>query len=206
MRRTLEDRQRLGGSVGFIGDYEVERASAIEYLSTNGIEVRVWGPNWAGKWKHRKKNNNTRIENKGLYGDDYARAICCFDINLAFLRKTARDQQTTRTMEITACGGFMLAERTKEHLELFEEGKEAEFFGSHKELLEKVRYYLQHDRERKRIAAAGRQRCLTSGYSNHDRLQKMLGLVANLQGLGGYSSELESRSDRSPKNQNDNIH
>ena len=68
----------------------------------------------------------------------------------------------------------MLAERTDEHLALFEEGIEAEYFDSNEELLDKVRYYLSHEDERKRIAAAGRERCVRSGYSNEDRLSKML--------------------------------
>ena len=38
------------------------------------------------------------------------------------------------------------------------------------ELLEKVRYYLEHSDERARVAAGGRQRCLTSGYDNAARL------------------------------------
>ena len=72
----------------------------------------------------------------------------------------------------------MLAERTDEHLELFEEGKEAEFFTSREEMLEKARYYLAHSQERQRIAAAGRERCLRSGYSYHDRLRKILTQIA----------------------------
>src|SRR5829696_8072533 len=86
-------------------------------------------------------------------------------------------QQTSRTFEIPACGAFMLAERTDEHLRLFEEGKEAAYFGSNEELLEKVRYYLDHEDERRRIASAGRKRCLDSGYSHHERLKYMLSVV-----------------------------
>ena len=75
----------------------------------------------------------------------------------------------------------MLAERTREHLELFEEGKEAEFFSSNEELLDKVRFYLAHPQQRKRIAAAGRRRCLENGYSNQDRLKWMLEKVVSLR-------------------------
>ena len=80
-------------------------------------------------------------------------------------------------MEIPACGAFMLAERTREHLRLFEEGKEAAYFGSNEELLEKVHYYLNHEDERSTIASAGRQRCLDGGYSHHERLKYMLSVV-----------------------------
>jgi spore maturation protein CgeB len=175
---TSSDRIKLGGSVGFIGNYEIDRAASMSYLASHVIPVRVWGPNWH---KCHLRNKALVIENQSLWAHDYALALCAFDINLAFLCKINRDLQTQRSIEIPACGAFMLAERTQEHLELFEEGKEAEFFGSNEELLDKVKYYLAHPEERKRIAAAGRERCLKTGYSNHDRLRAMLNAVEALR-------------------------
>jgi len=180
MAVTENDRVKFGGPVGFIGDWEQKRAEVMLYLATNGIPVRIWGPNWRRKCK--LSHPNLRIEKDGLWGRDYARAICCFDINLGFLRKINRDLQTARSVEIPACGKFMLAERTDEHLQLFEEGKEADFFSTKEELLQKIKYYLTHVEERERIAKAGRQRCLKSGYSNYERLKKMLGIIENLYG------------------------
>jgi spore maturation protein CgeB len=68
----------------------------------------------------------------------------------------------------------MLAEWTKRHLDFFEDGKEAVFFKNNEELLHSVKMYLSNDYARKKIAAAGRERCLKSGYSMKVQLSEML--------------------------------
>jgi len=168
---TADEKTQWGSDVGFIGGFEWERYQMMLALAAAGIRVVIRGPGWES---YSKANSNLIIKPGYVYADDYARAICGSKINLCFLRKDNRDLQTQRSAEIPACGGFMLAERTNEHLGLFEEGKEAEFFSDMEELISKVRYYLDHEQERAQIAARGRERCLRSGYSNHDRLRAVL--------------------------------
>lgn len=173
---TKEEKQQLGADVIFIGSFEQDRAQQMMHLAENDVPVRVWGACWEA-WIGR--HPNLTVEGRPVYESDYVKALCASKIALCFLRKANRDLQTDRTMEIPACGTFMLGERTQEHLRLFKEGKEAEFFDTKGELLEKVEYYLQHDEERERIARAGRRRCVKSGYSHHDRLEYMLGVINN---------------------------
>ncbi len=172
---TEDERQRFEADVGFIGSYERERAEAMLELARRGISVTVHGGLWEG---FRESHRLLEIRRRPLLGLDYARGVNATKINLGFLRKAYRDQQTTRSVEIPACGGFLLAERTDEHRRLFEEGVEAEFFDSTDELVAKVRHYLEHPDERARVAAAGRQRCLDGGYSNDARLETVLDALA----------------------------
>ena len=175
---SQEDKKKFGGNVGFIGAWEKERSNSISFLAKAGIQVRWWGGGWSNK-SYSPNIPNLVYENKALWGDDYAKAINSFDINLCFLRKINRDLQTTRSIEIPACGGFMLAERTEEHQILFQESKEAEFFSNNEELLDKTRFYLANPNARLKIALAGRERCEKSGYSYESNLSKIISLLEN---------------------------
>jgi len=171
MQLTESERARFSCDVSAIGAFEKERAESLLYLSEHGIKVVVWGSGW-GAWVGRHKNLD--VKNEFLFGADYAKAISATKINLNFLRKINRDEVTSRSVEIPACGGFMLGERTMRHLGFFEEGKEAEFFNSNEELLQKVGYYLEHDEKRRQIAFAGRDRCLKTEYSMRAQLSGIL--------------------------------
>lgn len=134
--------------------------------------MRVWGDS---KWaEYKDLYSNLIIEPRGLFSEDYNKALSAFDISLCFLRKMNFDLQTTRTMEIPACGSMLVAERTPEHEKLFKDREEAAFFSNDEELLEICRYYLKHEDERLKIANNGRKRCVESGYSNKETLRKVL--------------------------------
>lgn len=172
------ERKELGGDVGFIGFWEEERCKSILYLVDHGVKVKVFGD---AKWnKYAHYSSNLTIMGRFLGDEDYCKSLHAFRISLCFLRKMNFDTQTTRSVEIPACGGFMMAERTDEHLSLFEEDKEAVYFSSNEELLEKCLYYLKNEDIRKKIAEVGRERCVSSGYSNEDMVKRVLFQVINL--------------------------
>jgi len=166
-----DERLRFGAGVGFVGQYEEERATLMQRLAEDGVRVTVWGSDWD---RVRRPSGNLVLRQEYLDGVDYAKAINATKINLGFLRKVNRDLQTTRSIEIPACRAFMLAERTDEHLGLFEEGEESEYFSSYDELLRKCRYYLEHEDQRQRLADNGYRRCLRDGYSNEGRLERVI--------------------------------
>jgi hypothetical protein len=168
---SAADRERFACDVGFFGTFEEDRAQHLLRLAESGVPVTIRGHGWR---RFQGRHSGLTIFPGHMAQENYVKAINATRINLGFLRKGARDRQTTRSVEIPGCRAFMLAERTDEHLELFEEGAEAEFFDSFDELLSKCRHYLEHEAERQRLAAAGYERCLRSGYRNRDRLEQVL--------------------------------
>lgn len=176
---TSGEQELYGCDVGFIGAWEEARSRSIVYLAQNGIQVKVWG---SKEWERVCAGQpNLIFAGRELQDESYCKAICGCKIALCFLRKMNLDLQTTRSVEIPACGCFMLAEKTIEHQEMFKENKEAVFFDTDEDLLEKCRYYLQHDAERLQIAHAGYERCIRSGYSNDSRIKAIIEYVFRQQ-------------------------
>lgn len=186
----------------FIGGWEPRRERLISAASRISSSIRIWGYGWRLAQRHRlnplramrlgrltpgrnlywgvpRPHLETYIQageppHGEIYAQDYANAVSSAAIGLGFLREVCPDQHTTRTFELPAIGAFLLADRTEEHREFFDEGREAEFFGDDDEFLDKVSFFLRHESARDRIARAGRERCLRSGYSYDDRLRTVL--------------------------------
>lgn len=160
-------------NVGFIGHCESHYRSLIARLAAEVPEVRVWGNRWP-RASFLGAAPKSVVQGEGIFGEAYVNALASFRIGLGLLTKFFPEQHTTRSLEIPAAGTFLLAERTDEHLEMFDEGTEAEFFGSADELVSKARFYLTNESKRNQIAGLGHARCMSSGYDNASTLRRIL--------------------------------
>jgi spore maturation protein CgeB len=175
---SAEEWRRYQGDVSFIGFFNPTKADLLSKLAHYDGEFRfnVWGGSWdrmlridqwhrCWRWLRLRRS----VREGALWCAEMGKAIQSNKINLGLLCRAVRDLHTSRSFEIPACGGFMLAERTEEHRMYFEEDREAVYFSTFSELLDKIRFYLGHDDLRMRIAEAGYQRCMRSGARYVDR-------------------------------------
>lgn len=163
--------------VGFVGTPYDDRADFIRELwRRHHIMARIRGP----RWEHALTADEQKLfcEGGAVYGDGYREAIWRTKINLGFVTRANRDTYAHRWFEITGCGGFLLAERTEDGLQTFDDRKEAVFFNGVDECAELIRRYLPDVEARMRIARAGHARAVASGYDNDSRLQRVFDKIA----------------------------
>lgn len=91
-----------------------------------------------------------------------------------------KKQLKGRPLETAMCGGFVLTEYAQGMENLFEIGKEIDVFYDKEELLEKVKYYLEHEEERESIAKRGYERAIKD-YDVKVAIPKLIATIDELR-------------------------
>lgn len=178
---TFEEQGRYACDVVFAGHYEPDgRLALMERIVREGFRFRLFGPEW-GSTVERSPLLRKLEEVVPLDVHEYNKALCGGKIALCLLSTLNRDTYTRRCFEIPAAGSLLLAQYSDDLATLFEQGKEADFFRSEEELVEKLRYYLGHPEKRREVAAAGRRRVLADGHDVYSRIEKVAGWIGELQ-------------------------
>jgi spore maturation protein CgeB len=169
----------LVSDVAFIGAWMAneKRDEFLFSLLAKGIPIAIWGERW------EKAPNWARLSpfwrGPFLTGMDYVAAVQNAKIALGLLSKGNRDLHTLRSMEIPFAGGLLCAERTSEHLELYENGEEAVFWQDADECAEVCHKLLANPKERERIRNNGNKKVRELGVGNEDVARKVLAAVAS---------------------------
>ena len=146
--------------LSFVGHMliEKERTKNIGYIKRNGFDVEIFG---IGSGNGRicleemvKIFNRTKI-NLNFSGVGQHNALRK-EPNINLRTKQIKGRMT----EISLCGGFVLSEYVPGIEEVYELGKEIVVFHDHNEMVEKIKYYLEHEDQRETIANNGYTRAL----------------------------------------------
>jgi hypothetical protein len=160
--RLVQLRKRFGSRMNIYGRWPLRGYSGAARL--------LWGksPLWT---RVRPLSNEQRAEL-------YYRAKIGIDMHFS---ENAMETGNMRMYEIPAHGMMLLCDKAgmNAHEQIFEPGKEAVFYDSIEDAMDKAAYYLRHDDEREKIARAGFARAHRD-YDGESNMKKFLDWASSL--------------------------
>ena len=165
--------------IGFPHDHRAD--FFLELWKRHGVRTCIWGdPRWQRKFPRPTLPKEARSElvmgSKVPY-DKYRTILWRARMCMSFVTHSNQDEIGGRSLEITAAGALLLAEDTPGHRKHFIDGEEAIFFESVADCAEKIKRYLPDEAARTKIAKAGQQRAISSGYSYDARIEPVLDYI-----------------------------
>jgi len=188
--------------VTFVGQPHSNRRQIVERIRESGIKVECWGNGWPNGrvtqeemiriFSQSKINlNPTKISGKlnlkalaRIFVKKENRAVKLENPinwlnNLKSFINSLQSQIKGRNFEIPGCGGFLLTGEADNLRDYYQDGKEVVIYKSTGDLIEKIKYYLEHDKEREVIAVAGYERTIREHTyeQRFNEIFKIIGLI-----------------------------
>ncbi len=170
---TDEAAGKFDVDVAFVGGADRDRLPYMEALIKASFDVALYGGYWG---RHRI----TRPFARGHVDVQTARrAIGGARVAPCLVRRANRDGSSMRSFEVPAMGGCPVVEDTAEHRELFgPEGDSVLYFETPADLVERVRFLIDHPNERGRLTLSAHSLITDNGHSYADRLEAILRTTA----------------------------
>lgn len=203
MFKKLEGRSK-DIDVSFVGVWNNPRQKLIDYLRAAGINIYVRGLGWPdGVVKDQDDLNDIINRSKivlslntpafyvgwrplvslifrragiGETGSRIKFDGWNFWGNLRLWLDKRNAQVKSRHFEPSACGTFQLTEDADDLREYFKLGEEIVVYKDNEDLVEKIKYYLAHDKEREEIARRGYERTIRE-HSTQKRFEEIFRMM-----------------------------
>jgi hypothetical protein len=160
--------------VGGLGNVHGNRMALLESLCGKFEQMKIWAPNIA----HLPCNSRLRkhcIEHEA-WGIQMYQILNNSKITLNCHGDDVPYAGNMRLFEATGVGTFLITDWKVNLHKMFEPGKEVVAYHSHEECAELIKYYLEHDEERDKIAQAGQKRTLRD-HTYNQRMQELVEIV-----------------------------
>lgn len=119
-----------------------------------------------------------KVENRGPvgYNKEAIYAFRCSKINLNITLKSIITGIPLRAFEIMGSGGFLLSNYQADFLEHFVPGEDFAYFASNEDLMDKIEYYLTHEKERREVARNGYEK-VKKYHTYRNRVEEIIEIV-----------------------------
>jgi spore maturation protein CgeB len=174
---TAEEHERYANDIIFVGSYHPNRERTLKRLAV--FDIAIWGPGWG---EHcRDSSLKSRIKGAHTSTDTWIKLYNACKIALSIHYKHPQNnikvyQASPRIFEAMACGAFVLTDYQRDVFKLFKDGEHVVGYDVYKDLNSKIEFYLNHPRERKKIAERGQKAAINSHQYVH-RIEKLLSIT-----------------------------
>ncbi len=149
--------------VTFVGQPHGTRRETIATLRKAGVAVQTWGHGWAeGRLTQEEMIQVFSTSRVNLNLSNASTVSPGWRGRLRWHHRQLSQQIKGRNFEIPGCGGFTLTGTAENLDQYYKLGNEVGVFDDAYGLVEKVKYYLDHESERQRIAQAGYDRTIAA--------------------------------------------
>jgi spore maturation protein CgeB len=155
LKIDFNTKKKYASDVILIATCFPERERLVLKLIENGVNIKIYGDKWQNSYVHKryKKYFGPKISDDKLY----VKLIQSAKIAVCLPSYENDDDITNRSLEIPYIGTLLLAKKTKTHEEFFKNNKDAVFFTSFNDCLNKINFFLKNNNLRKVIAKNGRK-------------------------------------------------
>lgn len=170
---TEVEKKKYGSDICFVGTVKYKRADVLKYLKD--FDLAIWGY-WLEKIPELKKFYRCQY----VFGDEavkiYNASKIALDIHLSYGTEDKRFNVTPRVFEVPATGAFLMVDENPCLKDLYKVGEEIICYSDMDDLKEKIKYFLSHPDERKKIAQKGQQRAYRE-HTYEKRLKEIFSII-----------------------------
>ena len=169
---SLLEKKKFQNDVVFIGTWSPKKGSFIKSIIHLGLNIKIYGNRWGNDPNYNLIKKNIIVGH--ISNPNYTKIIQCSKIALCLFSEENKDTITARSVEIPAIGTLLCSLRTKAMKKIFVENKEAIYFTTPKECVNKCKYYLKNKKKTLLIAKRGNIKITKKLNSTHTNLIKKI--------------------------------
>ena len=148
--------------------YFQERTDMLKAIEEAGINLHIFGNN-PEEWKSQGFKN----VHSAVFDEELAKVIAKSKITVGISNTICFGYYSIRPSQVMLCRGFMIDRFCPSMERELRNG--CEYWSNHKELIEKIKYYIENEQEREQIAQRGYEIALTT-LTNKSRCAELIKL------------------------------